>query len=98
MNQREYAADGAIGPVAWLRWKCRLSAGAAAERLTVARHVDQLPKTEQAFSRGELSYQHVAVLARTAEHVGVKAVRKAEVSLLRAAATHDPGQLPTVRN
>jgi hypothetical protein len=38
----EYAADGAIGRVAWLRWKCRLSAGAAAERLTVARHVDQL--------------------------------------------------------
>ena len=89
----DYAADGALGPVAWLRWKCKLSGGAAAERLTVARQVDQLPKTEQAFSRGELSYQHVAVLARTAEHIGVEAVRKEEVSLLRAAATHDPGQL-----
>ena len=87
----DYAADGALGPVAWLRWKCKLSGGAAAERLTVARQVDQLPKTEQAFSRGELSYQHVAVLARTAEHIGVEAVRKEEVSLLRAAATHDPG-------
>jgi uncharacterized protein DUF222/HNH endonuclease len=92
-KSEEYAADGATGAVAWLRWKCRLSAGAAAERLTVARQVDPLPKTEQAFSRGELSYQHVAVLARTAEHVGVDAVRKAETAFLKPAATHDPGQL-----
>jgi Domain of unknown function (DUF222)/HNH endonuclease len=89
----EYAADGATSPVAWLRWKCKLSAGAAAERLTVARHVDQLPKTEKAFARGELSYQHVAVLARTAEHIGDEAVRRAETNLLKAAETRDPGQL-----
>lgn len=92
----EYAEDGALNAVAWLRWKCKLSAGAAAERLTVARHVDQLPKTEQAFARGELSYQHVAVMARTAEHVGVESVRKAEGSLLKAAETRDPGQLVAV--
>jgi hypothetical protein len=89
----EYAADGAVNPVAWLRWKCKLSASAAAERLTVARHVDHLPKTEQAFAKGELSYQHVAVLAKTAEHVGVEAVRKAETTLLKAAESRDPGQL-----
>lgn len=89
----EYREDGATGAVAWLRWKCKLSAGAAAERLTVARQVDQLPKTEEAFARGELSYQHVAVLARTAEHVGVEAVRKAETNLLKAAESRDPGQL-----
>lgn len=89
----EYAADAALGTVPWLRWKCKLSASAAAERLTVARQLDQLPKTETAFARGELSYQHVAVLARTAEHVGVEEVRKAETSLLKAAETMDPGQL-----
>src|SRR5437867_249372 len=88
----EYAADGAIGIVPWLRWKCRLSAGAAAERVGIARQLDHLPKTEEAFARGELSYQHVAVMARTAEHVGAAAVRKAEVSLLNAAETMDPGQ------
>jgi hypothetical protein len=33
------------------------------------------------------------VLARTAEHVGVEAVRHAEASLLKAAETRDPGQL-----
>jgi len=88
----EYAADGAIGIVPWLRWKCRLSAGAAAERVGIARQLDHLPKTEEAFARGELSYQHVAVMARTAEHVGAAAVRKAEASLLKAAETMDPGQ------
>ena len=44
----EYAADGAVGIVGWLRWKCKLTAGAAMERVTIARQVDQLPKTEQA--------------------------------------------------
>lgn len=92
----EYAEDGALNAVAWLRWKCKLSAGAAAERLTVARQVDQLPKTEQAFAHGELSYQHVAVMARTAEHIGADAVRKAEASLLKAAESRDPGQLVAV--
>ncbi len=92
----EYAEDGALGTVAWLRWKCRLSASSAAEHLAVARQVDELPRTEAAFARGELSYQHVAVLARTAEHVGVQAVRQAETSLLKAAETMDPGQLVAV--
>ena len=88
----DYAADGAIGIVPWLRWRCRLSASAAAERVGIARQIEQLPKTEEAFARGELGYQHVAVMARTAEHVGAAAVRKAEASLLKAAETMDPGQ------
>src|SRR3989475_5110247 len=78
--------------VPWLRWKRRLSGGAAAERVGIARQLDHLPKTEEAFARGELTYQHVAVMARTAEHVGAAAVRKAEASLLKAAETMDPGQ------
>jgi len=92
----EYQADGALSVVAWLRSMCKLSAGAAAERVGVARALDQLPKTEQAFARGDLGYQHVAVLARTAEHVGAAAVRKEETSLLKAAATMDPGQFTGV--
>ncbi|HZC77914.1 MAG TPA: DUF222 domain-containing protein, partial [Ktedonobacterales bacterium] len=92
----EYVADGALGIVAWLRSNCKLSGGAAAERVEVARQLEQLPKTEAAFARGELGYQHVAVLARTAEHVGVAAVQKAEASLLKAAETMDPGQFTGV--
>src|SRR2546421_4101445 len=88
----EYTADGALGIVAWLRANCRLSGGAAAERVGIARQLEQLPKTEEAFARGDLGYQHVAMIARTAEHVGAGAVRKAESALLQAAKTHDPGQ------
>jgi len=88
----EFAADGALSIVNWLRWKCRLSGGAAAERVTIARQLDQLPKTEAAFANGDLGYQHVVVMARAAEHVGAAAVRKEEASLLEAAQTMDPGQ------
>ena len=92
----DYVADGALGIVPWLRSNCKLSGGAAAERVGIARQLEQLPKTEAAFARGELGYQHVAVMARTAEHVGVAAVQKAEASLLQAAERMDPGQFTGV--
>jgi hypothetical protein len=92
----EYKADGALSLTAWLRWKCKLSGGAALERVEIARQLEKLPQTEAAFANGDLGFQHVAVLARTAEHVGVAAVRKEEANLLQAARTMDPGQFTTV--
>src|SRR4029077_700756 len=81
----EYKADGSLSLTDWLRWQCKLSAVAAAERMEVARQLDQLPTTEAAFAKGRLGYQHVVVLARAAEHVGAAAVRKEEARLLQAA-------------
>src|SRR4029077_9793390 len=92
----EFAADGAVSVIAWLKWKCKLSGGAAAERVEIARQLEKLPKTEAAFASGDIGYQHVALMARTAEHVGAAAVRKAEPSLLQAAQTMDPGQFTGV--
>src|SRR5207237_3844679 len=92
----EYRADGALSLTAWLRWKCKLSGGAAMERVEVARQLEKLPQTQAAFARGEVGFQHVAVLAHAAEHVGVAAVRKDEGRLLQAALTMDPGQFTTV--
>ena len=43
----EYAADGALDLVAWLRSKCKLSGGAAAERVGIARQLEQLPATKR---------------------------------------------------
>jgi hypothetical protein len=88
----KYAADGAVGIVAWLRDKCRLSGGAAAERVTIGRQLEQLPQTQKAFAGGDLGYQHVAVIARAAEHVGSAAIRKEETGLIKAAETMDAGQ------
>src|SRR3989442_7714644 len=92
----EYKADGAFPLTAWLRWKCKLSGGAAAERVEVARQLEKLPQTQVAFANGELRYQHAVVMARAAETVVAAAVRRDEASLLRSAKTMDPGQFTTV--
>ena len=91
-----YRADGALSLTAWLRWKCKLSGGAAMERVEIARQLEKLPQTEAALVSGDVGFQHVAILARTAEHVGAAAVRKDEASLLQSARTLDPGQFVTV--
>ena len=92
----EYRADGALSAIAWLRWKCRLSGGAAAERVGIARQLPQLPRTREAFGKGELGYQHVAMLARTVENVGAAPVRQHEASLIQAAQSMDPGRFAGV--
>jgi hypothetical protein len=92
----EYKADGAFSLIAWLRWKCKLSGGAAMERVEVARQLEKLPETQAALASGEVGFQHVAVLAHTAGLVGAAAVRKDEASLLQSARTMDPGQFTTV--
>jgi hypothetical protein len=92
----EYKADGALSLTAWLRWKCKLSGGAALERVEIARQLEKLPETAAAFAKGDLGFQHVAVLARTAEHVGAAAVRKDEANLLKVASTMDPDQFVTI--
>jgi hypothetical protein len=92
----DFKADGALSAVAWLRWRCKLSGGAAAERVNLARQLEQLPETRKAFARGEVGYQHVAMLARTAENIGANAVRQQEATLLQAARTMDPGQFASV--
>jgi hypothetical protein len=92
----EYKADGAVSLIDLLRWKAKLSGGAAMERVTIARQLEQLPQTRQAFASGDVGYQHVALLARTAEKVGGAAVQAEETSLLKAAETMDPGQFARV--
>jgi len=92
----EYAADGALSVTAWLKWKCKLSGSGAAERVEIGKQLERLPKTEAAFVRGDVGYQHVAVMARTAETLGAAAVRSEEGTLLKAAQSMDPGQFTTV--
>src|ERR1700680_1496941 len=92
----EYRADGALSLTDWLRWKCKLSGGAALERVEIARQLEKLPKTEAAFASGDLGYQHVVLIARAAENVGSGPVQKEEHNLLKAAQTMDPGRFAAV--
>jgi hypothetical protein len=66
------------------------------ERVSMARQLEKLPETAQAFQRGDLGYQHVAILTRTAEKVGAGALKREEASLLHAAQSMDPGRFASV--
>src|SRR3984893_6816999 len=92
----EYKADGALSAVAWVRERCNLSAGAAAERVTVARQLETLPQIAKALAAGDVGFQHVALIARAAENVGSAPVQKEEHNLLKAAKTMDPGRFAAV--
>ena len=87
-----WAQDGATDMIAWLKSNGRLSGGAALERVSVARQLEKLPETADAFLRGDLGYGHVAIMTRTAERVGTSTFKKEEASLLQAAQTMDPGK------
>ena len=91
-----WAQDGALSMVSWLKSNGKLSGGAAMERVSMARQLEKLPETAQAFRRGDLGYQHVAILTHTAEKVGTSALKNEEASLLQAAQCMDPGQFAGV--
>ncbi len=92
----EWAQDGALDMISWLKSNGKLSGAAAMERVAMARQLEKLPETAQAFQRGDLGYQHVAILTRTAEKVGTGVFKKEEASLLAVAQTVDPGKFAGV--
>src|SRR5260370_36594407 len=49
----EYRAEGALSLTAWLRWECKMSGGAAMERVEAPRHLEKLPETQPAFAKGD---------------------------------------------
>jgi hypothetical protein len=52
--------------VHWLNWRCGIAAGAAREKVRVARALESLPKMSQAFEAGEVSYSKVRAMTRRA--------------------------------
>src|SRR5919198_6443917 len=95
-KRREYAAEGHPSAVSWMRANCRMTGASAAQRLSVARSLAELPQTEAALAKAEIGYQHVAQIARTAEAVGCHRVRDAEEILLNAARQLGPGRFRIV--
>jgi Domain of unknown function (DUF222)/HNH endonuclease len=90
------AAQGASSSVSWLVSRCRLSGGAAAQRLTLARRLPDLPHTQHALRRGDIGFHHAAVIAHAADQLGVDRVRPAENLLLDSARVLDPHGLRRV--
>jgi len=88
-----YSADGALSAKAWLRWKCRLTAGEASEWVQVARALPALELVSSALAEGEISFKHASLIAATAERLGEKFAGPAEQILVSAARELDPGRL-----
>jgi hypothetical protein len=51
----------------WLAWRCSLLPRQAREHERIGKSLAELPRTHEAFARGELSYAKVSVLTRIAE-------------------------------
>ena len=78
-DRREgWAQHGVASCAHWLNWQCGISAGAAREKVRVARALISLPKITEAFGEGRLSYSKVRAVTRVA-------TAKTEDSLLHIA-------------
>ena len=62
-----WAQDGSLSTQSWLRNHTRMGAGEAAERVRVARRLEDMPLTGAAFAEGEIGYRHVRVIARAVD-------------------------------
>jgi hypothetical protein len=91
-----FAAFNAYSSASWLRSTARLSPNAASEQVRVARQLDQLPDTAQAFAAGDVGWQHCQVITRTLEGASPEVAREAEPPLVQAARRIDPFRLATL--
>src|SRR6266508_3683738 len=89
------AGTQAPSTTAWLRATCRMSPGAAAQRVRTARalHRGPLAATARALAAGQVSYAHAATLADATHDLPAAKVAQAEPVLVDAARRLDPGRL-----
>ncbi len=106
---REWEVDGSASAQAWLRYHGRLSPSAASGAVKTARRLRHLPRTAEAFAAGEISSDHVRVIATGTDvaesldgHDEIDAVEVArlvaegEKVFVDAARDLDPGRLRRV--
>jgi hypothetical protein len=89
-------ADHAFSTQAWVRHHCQLAPGAAKERVTLARRLEELPGTDAALAAGEIGYPHARLIATTTADVCPAAAADAEPILVDAARNLDPPRLRRV--
>jgi Domain of unknown function (DUF222) len=85
--------DDVLSTQCWVRRQCRLTPGAARERLSVARRLRELPATATAFAAGEIGYGHVRLLSAAAGAVDGAVWAESEPILVDAARSLDPSGL-----
>lgn len=64
-DRREgWGLEGCSSCAAWVAWRCAIGPQAAREHVRVARRLQELPRVQDAFARGELSYSKVRAITR----------------------------------
>ena len=81
--------EGSNSALDWIRFNCRMTSNAAADRLTVGDRLANLGRSAQTMESGEIGFAHLAVMARTAEAVGEAFD---EDRLLQLAKLNSPGK------
>src|SRR5262245_60798549 len=81
----DWQAEGFVNSASWLREKCRMTHGAAAAAIELARRLQHLPATSEAFARGAISRAHAQVIAQAATPERADAISDVEDSLVLAA-------------
>ena len=62
----EYDEQGSVSAIDWIRINCRMTSTAAADRVRVGEHLDQLQGGVFAMVQGEIGFAHLSVMARMA--------------------------------
>jgi hypothetical protein len=91
-RHRTYERDGHLSTVSWLVDRFRLSRGRAAELVRLARALEHMPRTREAFADGEISSSAVRMLAE-ARTVQPEAFAQSEELLVQAARSLSVRQL-----
>jgi hypothetical protein len=61
-----WAGNGIKSPAHWLNYHCGIDLGAAREKVRVAKGLQQLPRIDEAFRSGTISYSKVRAMTRSA--------------------------------
>jgi uncharacterized protein DUF222/HNH endonuclease len=92
-RSQEWEVEGFASVGAALARKCRLTRGVAHGVVRLARTLERLPATTQAFGHGEISRQHAAVLADACTPEREPAIVELEPQLVDAARVATPREL-----
>jgi Domain of unknown function (DUF222)/HNH endonuclease len=72
----EYDNQGSVSPIHWIRHRCHMGGGAAADRLAVGELLEELPQSVQATAEGEIGFAHLALIARTATAIAASGTNR----------------------
>lgn len=89
----ECEQHGCPNTIAFLKSHCNLSASAAMEVRNVALRLPELPAVEAAARQGQIGFQQAAVIAESADRVGVESLFERQQELVERAQSSDPSAL-----